>query len=140
MTLDGAVGGVRNRGAKAGFKFPSTVEWANLGISPSDWAASAGQVSSTVEWDDVKWLCEVSSLPVFIKGVMCGEDAVKGVECGASGIIVSNHGGRQLDEAPSTLSVLGHVCNALRDAGVYDSCDVLIDGGIRRGSDVVKAS
>jgi len=139
VTVDAAVGGLRERGARADFKFPSDVIWANQGTSPSDWKASAGQVNSRATWEDVAWLCESTSLPVLVKGVMCGDDAVRAVRCGARGIIVSNHGGRQLDQGPSTAAVLPHVVAALWEAGIGEQCDVLVDGGIRRGSDVVKA-
>lgn len=72
--------------------------------------------------------------PFIIKGIQCVEDARKAVEIGASAIVISNHGGRQLDMAPTALSLLPQVVDA-----VGDQVDVLIDGGIRRGSDVIKA-
>jgi 4-hydroxymandelate oxidase len=137
VTVDHAVAGLREGGLRAGFLFPPHVRWANLDASPRDWAQSAAQLSSGVTWEDIRWLCEASRLPVLVKGVMCAEDARRAASSGAVAVIVSNHGGRQLDQGPSTAAVLESVCEALRE-GACD-VDVLVDGGIRRGSDVVKA-
>lgn len=83
---------------------------------------------------DLQWLCSATSLPVIVKGVCRCDDARRAVERGARAIVVSNHGGRQLDTAPATNEVLPHVVEA-----VGDRCEVYVDGGIRRGSDVLKA-
>jgi len=139
VTIDAAVGGLREHAARAGFKFPHDVMWANLGLWPANWNVSAAQVSCTATWQDIKQLCKETRLPIIVKGVMCGADAVTAARCGAAGVIVSNHGGRQLDQCPSTASMLPFICAALRAAGLEASCDVFVDGGIRRGSDVVKA-
>jgi isopentenyl diphosphate isomerase/L-lactate dehydrogenase-like FMN-dependent dehydrogenase len=80
------------------------------------------------------WLREIWSGPIGVKGIMRGEDAKRSIDLGADGVVVSNHGGRQLDGLPSTLSVLPEVVEA-----VGSSAEVYIDGGIRRGTDVVKA-
>ncbi len=85
-------------------------------------------------FDDLDWLCESTRLPVVVKGVCRGDDARRAAEHGAKALVVSNHGGRQLDTAPSTCEVLPHVVDA---AG--DLCEIYVDGGIRRGSDVLKA-
>jgi L-lactate dehydrogenase (cytochrome) len=89
---------------------------------------------SVVVWDDLKWLREAWGGPIVVKGVHTADDARKAVEAGASAVVVSNHGGRQLDGVSATLRVLPEVV-----AAVGDKVDVLLDGGIRRGSDVVKA-
>jgi isopentenyl diphosphate isomerase/L-lactate dehydrogenase-like FMN-dependent dehydrogenase len=89
---------------------------------------------SVVVWDDLKWLREAWGGPIVVKGVHTADDARKAVEAGASAIVVSNHGGRQLDGVSATLRVLPEVV-----AAVGDKVEVLLDGGIRRGSDVVKA-
>jgi 4-hydroxymandelate oxidase len=85
-------------------------------------------------FDDLDWLCGSTQLPVVVKGVCRGDDARRAAERGAKGIVVSNHGGRQLDTAPATSEVLPYVVDA-----VADDCEVYVDGGIRRGSDVLKA-
>ena len=85
-------------------------------------------------WDDVDWLCAETSLPVLVKGVLTAEDAVLALEHGVSGIIVSNHGGRQLDGAVTGIEALPEVSEA-----VAGRCEVYVDGGFRRGTDVLKA-
>jgi isopentenyl diphosphate isomerase/L-lactate dehydrogenase-like FMN-dependent dehydrogenase len=100
-------------------------------VSPEDisWA-----VDDTLTWRDLEWLRSVSSLPVLVKGLLTAEDAVLAAEAGADGVVVSNHGGRQLDGVAASLDALPEVVEAAGDRLV-----VLMDGGIRRGADVVKA-
>ena len=90
--------------------------------------------SAAVSWDDIAWIREEWDGPIVVKGVQSTEDARRAVEVGLAGVVVSNHGGRQLDGAPATLRILPEVV-----AAVDGRIDVLMDGGIRRGSDVVKA-
>ncbi len=85
-------------------------------------------------WSDLEWLREHWQGPLLLKGVMRAEDAVRAVDLGCDGVIVSNHGGRQLDSVPSSLDALPDVVVA-----VGSQVDVLLDGGIRRGNDVIKA-
>ncbi|KAH0688436.1 hypothetical protein KY290_007843 [Solanum tuberosum] len=85
-------------------------------------------------WKDIAWLKSITKLPILIKGVLTGEDATKAIEAGVAGIIVSNHGARQLDYTPATISVLEEVVHA-----VQGKVPVLFDGGIRRGTDIFKA-
>ena len=94
----------------------------------------AALASSTVTWQDLRWIRELWSGPLIIKGVMTAEDARHAVDEGASAIVVSNHGGRQLDGVPASIQILPEVV-----AAVNGQIEVLMDGGIRRGSDVVKA-
>ncbi|HYT68494.1 MAG TPA: alpha-hydroxy acid oxidase [Vicinamibacterales bacterium] len=89
---------------------------------------------STVIWSDLKWIREIWKGPIVIKGVHTGEDARRAVDEGADAIVVSNHGGRQLDGVHATIRVLPEVLEA-----VHGRVEVLVDGGIRRGGDVVKA-
>jgi len=95
---------------------------------------AADQLDPTLSWKDVDWLCSLTSLPVLLKGILHPEDARLGLEHGAAGIVVSNHGGRQLD---------GSVCSADALSPIVEAVDgrvpVLVDGGIRRGTDVLKA-
>ncbi|MEQ1472509.1 MAG: alpha-hydroxy acid oxidase [Candidatus Acidiferrum sp.] len=90
--------------------------------------------ASTVTWSDLKWIREIWSGPIIVKGVLTGDDARRAVDEGAAAIVVSNHGGRQLDCVSSTLRVLPEVV-----AAVNGRTEVLMDGGIRRGTDIVKA-
>ena len=89
---------------------------------------------SDLSFGDLDWLCSCTKLPVVVKGVCRGDDARRIADHGARAIVVSNHGGRQLDTAPATCEVLPHVVD---EAG--DRCEIYVDGGIRRGSDVLKA-
>jgi len=82
----------------------------------------------------LEWVAAESGLPVVLKGILTGEDAALAVEHGAAGVIVSNHGGRQLDGVAATLDALPEVV-----AAVDGRCEVYVDGGIRRGGDVLKA-
>ncbi|KAG9443668.1 hypothetical protein H6P81_015008 [Aristolochia fimbriata] len=97
--------------------------------------ALASQVMDTsLNWKDIEWLKSITSLPILIKGVLTAEDARKAVEVGVAGVIVSNHGARQLDYSPATINVLEEVVQA-----VEGKVPVIFDGGIRRGTDVFKA-
>lgn len=93
-----------------------------------------GQFDRSVGWRDVEWLAREWNGPLAIKGVMTPEDARRSIASGATGVVISNHGGRQLDGAPAPIDQI----MAVRDA-VGGAPDVICDGGIRRGSDVVKA-
>jgi isopentenyl diphosphate isomerase/L-lactate dehydrogenase-like FMN-dependent dehydrogenase len=90
--------------------------------------------ASTVTWSDLKWIREIWSGPIIVKGVLTGDDGRRAVDEGAAAIVVSNHGGRQLDCVSSTLRVLPEVV-----AAVNGRAEVLMDGGVRRGTDIVKA-
>jgi 4-hydroxymandelate oxidase len=87
-----------------------------------------------LRWDDLDWLASLSPLPLLVKGILHPADAVQAVEYGARVILVSNHGGRQLDGAVAALDALPPVVDA-----VGDRVEVLVDGGVRRGTDVLKA-
>ncbi|XP_047948539.1 glycolate oxidase [Salvia hispanica] len=94
----------------------------------------AGQVDRSLNWKDVKWLQTITKLPILVKGVLTAEDARLSVQAGVSGIIVSNHGARQLDYVPATIMALEEVVRAAEGR-----IPVFVDGGIRRGTDVFKA-
>ncbi|KAM3682867.1 hypothetical protein ACB098_12G104100 [Castanea mollissima] len=85
-------------------------------------------------WKDIEWLSTITNMPILIKGLLTREDAIKAVKVGVAGIVVSNHGGRQLDYAPATITVLEEVVQA-----VGGRIPVFFDGGVRRGTDVFKA-
>lgn len=94
----------------------------------------AEQLDPGLTWDDVAWLRSLSELPVVVKGIITGEDATRAAEAGAAAVSVSNHGGRQLDGDPASLDALPEVVEA-----VGDRVEVFMDGGVRRGTDVVCA-
>lgn len=95
---------------------------------------ASGQVDRSLNWRDVKWLQTITKLPILVKGVLTAEDARLSVEAGAAGIVVSNHGARQLDYVPATIMALEEVVKAAQGR-----LPVFLDGGIRRGTDVFKA-
>ena len=144
LTVTVPVQGRRERDARNGFRLPAELEMANFrgclqvalpAANGSGLEAFIGRnFDPSLEWDVLDWIRSVTRLPLLIKGILGGEDAVRAVENGADGIIVSNHGGRQLDGALPTVVVLPEVVDA-----VAGSVPVLVDGGIRRGSDVLKA-
>jgi isopentenyl diphosphate isomerase/L-lactate dehydrogenase-like FMN-dependent dehydrogenase len=112
-------------------KFPNVV----LRDGPMGYAdVGAALEQSVVDWTDIRWIRELWGGPIIIKGVHTPDDARRAVDVGAGALVVSNHGGRQLDGVAASLRVLPEVVRA-----VGDQVEVLFDGGIRRGSDVVKA-
>jgi isopentenyl diphosphate isomerase/L-lactate dehydrogenase-like FMN-dependent dehydrogenase len=117
------------------FDFPNAIipDGQDTPPSMSELSKSAG-VSVSPTWDDISWIRERWGGPLVVKGVLTGNDAKVAAGLGADGVIVSNHGGRQLDGTPASLSVLEEVVEA-----VGDRVEVLLDGGVRRGSDVAKA-
>ena len=144
LTVDTPVLGARNREARAGFKLPEGMTRANLDGLSGDAASAShrppeGAIYSVVleprlTWKDVEWLRGFAKVPVLLKGVMDADDAKRAVEAGVSGLIVSNHGARNLDTVPATVTALPRVAAAVRGR-----VPILVDGGIRRGTDVLKA-
>jgi len=112
--------------------FPNVVLPGQGPMPYADVAAALEQ--STVAWSDLKWIREVWQGPIVIKGVLTGDDARRAVDEGAEAVVVSNHGGRQLDSVSPTLRALPEVV-----AATAGRAEILLDGGIRRGSDIVKA-
>ncbi|MEM7343186.1 MAG: alpha-hydroxy acid oxidase [Chloroflexota bacterium] len=141
LTVDAPVFGVRERDIRNQFELPPGLTYENLPEDQSEQIVSSNVAEfmnrywkTSVSWQEVDKLCANTSLPVLIKGVCHPDDARLAIEHGASGVIVSNHGGRQLDSAPATIEVLPQIV-----AAVQNKLPVLLDGGIRRGSDVLKA-
>jgi isopentenyl diphosphate isomerase/L-lactate dehydrogenase-like FMN-dependent dehydrogenase len=139
VTADAPRGGNRERDRRTGFKIPE-----ELGVPSVEAALGSGRAVTIEEtfglmepaltWEGLGDLASECSVPVLLKGVLTGEDAALAVEHGAAGVIVSNHGGRQLDRSPATADVLGEVVDA-----VAGRRPVLVDGGVRRGVDVAIA-
>ncbi len=143
LTVDAPTSGVRDRERRAGFRLPPGVDPVNLAglqapasppLSPGQSALFDGLLHHAPTWDDIAWLQSITRLPVLLKGVLHPADARQAVSVGAAGLIVSNHGGRTLDTAPATATALPRVVQAVGGA-----VPVLVDGGIRRGTDVLKA-
>jgi L-lactate dehydrogenase (cytochrome) len=166
LTVDTAVLGRRERDVRRGFSMPPQLglgtvvdgalhpawTWSFLRSEPVRFANVAGkevgdgatptviseyireQFDPALSWSDVDWLRSIWDGPVLLKGIGRVEDAVRAADAGVDGVVLSNHGGRQLDGAPATVSLIAPV----RDA-IGDRCEVICDGGVRRGSDIVKA-
>lgn len=144
LTVDAPGLGTRERDMRNGFRLPEGLRVENLAplgkgtmpmVEGSGLAAYAREnFKADLGYSDLDWLCGATRLPVVVKGVCRGDDAWRAAEHGAKAVVVSNHGGRQLDTAPATCEVLPHVVEA-----VGDTCEVYVDGGVRRGSDVLKA-
>lgn len=145
LTVDAPVLGTRERDVRNRFRLPPGLDMPNataepyrvLGTSEIDSALAAwvaDNLDPSLGWSDLDWLCERAGLPVLVKGVVRGDDAAACVDHGAAGVVVSNHGGRQLDTSVATIDALAEVVDA-----VAGRVEVLLDGGIRRGTDVLKA-
>jgi 4-hydroxymandelate oxidase len=144
LTLTVPVQGNRERDARNAFTLPAGVEIANFpGLRQAGFPDATGsrlnafigqEFDPSLTWDSVAWLRSITKLPIVLKGILTPEDGAMAVEHGAGAVIVSNHGGRQLDGGEPTLLALPRVASA-----VDGRIPVLMDGGVRRGADVVKA-
>jgi len=145
LTVDAPLLGRRERDLRNRFHLPDGVRLANVPSSgsvpmPGNVGESglashhASGIDAGLTWRDVEWLRSRTTLPIILKGIVRGDDAARAVDTGVAGIIVSNHGGRQLDTAIPTVRALPDVVDAVKGR-----VEVLIDGGIRRGTDVIKA-
>ncbi|MFJ8495580.1 aminotransferase class I/II-fold pyridoxal phosphate-dependent enzyme [Streptomyces sp. NPDC094038] len=136
LTADTPRLGRRLRDLRGGFRLPPEIAPANLSgtgfASPADHAREAFDPGQ--DWTVLSWLRSVSALPVLVKGVLTAEDTGRALAAGAAGVVVSNHGGRQLDGAPAALEALPEVA-----AAAAGRVPVLLDGGVRRGVDVLAA-
>jgi 4-hydroxymandelate oxidase len=145
LTVDAPLVGRRERDTRNCFGLPPGMTWKNLervgldrmqaderGSALERYIASIWDTSLT--WEAIGWLTELSPLPLVIKGILTADDARRAVDHGAAAIVVSNHGGRQLDGVLPTSEALGEVTDV-----IGGEAEVLVDGGIRRGSDILKA-
>ena len=134
VTGDSPVPGARNRSERAHFSLPEDFETPYYPDRTARTGVGGLPVSGSSTWADLAWLRSKTGLPIMLKGVLHEEDAKLAVKAGMDGIIVSNHGGRELDTVPATITVLPRIIKA-----VGNRVPVLLDGGVRRGTDVLKA-
>jgi isopentenyl diphosphate isomerase/L-lactate dehydrogenase-like FMN-dependent dehydrogenase len=136
LTVDTPYWGRRERDLRLSFRIPSEVPLPYVSSDPASRAEGIAYVpvSPSVSWRDVEWLADRARLPVLVKGILTSDDARLAMEHGAAGVIVSNHGGRQLDGVAASFDALPEVAEAA-DGRV----PVLMDGGVRRGTDALKA-
>lgn len=144
LTVDAPLLGQRENDIRNKFDLPPGLEVKNL-VNASKENLIAGKDSglaayvkenldASLNWKDIDWIRSVTGLPLILKGISCKEDALLAVSHGSDGIVVSNHGGRQLDTCRATIDVLPEVADA-----VQGKTEILLDGGIRRGTDILKA-
>jgi 4-hydroxymandelate oxidase len=139
VTVDTPVLGARHRETRTGFKLPEDCTLPNLNLGaithrPTRGAIYSDLLNPKLTWKDIEWLCSFSKVPVLLKGVLNPDDAIRAANSGVAGIIVSNHGARNLDTLPSTAQALPRIAQKLQGR-----IPLLVDGGIRRGTDVLKA-
>ncbi|HUQ82564.1 MAG TPA: alpha-hydroxy acid oxidase [Gemmatimonadaceae bacterium] len=123
VTVDTPISGPRNRQDRSGFVFPPNLPH-----------ISGTRAEHPLTWKDLEWIQRAAGVPLFLKGILHPDDADQGVKSGAAGIMVSNHGGRNLDTALATIDALPAIVDR-----VNGRVPVIVDGGIRRGTDVLKA-
>lgn len=146
LTVDAPLWGIREKDVHNHFTLPEGLTLQNLTSKMKELPKAAKDSGSGLEsyvtshfdsnlsWKDIDWLRSITKIPLIVKGVCRGDDAVRAVEHGVAAIIVSNHAGRQLDTSYATIEVLPEVVEAVNGA-----VEVLVDGGVRRGTDVLKA-
>ena len=139
LTVDTPVLGLRHRESRMQFQLPQDFKLPNLNLGPVSHRPVRSAVYSellnpSLVWNDIDWLCSVAKVPVLLKGILNPADAKRALNTGVAGLIVSNHGARNLDTLPSTAEALPRVAEA-----VDGKLPLLVDGGIRRGTDVLKA-
>ena len=96
-------------------------------------------IDTSLNWDDLKWFRSITKMPIVLKGVQSVEDTLKAIDFGVDGVVLSNHGGRQLDSVKAPIEILAELNPILKKRGLLGKLEIFIDGGVRRGSDVLKA-
>lgn len=137
LTVGAPCSGRRYQELRMDFQFPSTLKAGNLNRSGQAFSVSdfmKDELDASVTWDDIDWLISLTKLPVYLKGILNSEDAERACQVNVAGIVVSNHGGRQLDTAIASLYALPEITEV-----VNNRVDILFDGGIRNGTDILKA-
>jgi 4-hydroxymandelate oxidase len=141
LTVDAPVSGLRTRELRGGVALPSDLDLPNLAAAVGDRSSGEGFMAMATKafdarltMEDLEWLVDLAGIPVLVKGVVRADDAVACLDAGAAGVVVSNHGARQLDGAITTARALAAVADA-----VGNRAEVYVDGGIRRPADVVRA-
>src|ERR1043165_1065144 len=134
LTVDTPVLGARNRQQRAGFALPPDFTTPHLDATERSRLSVVSATRVPITWRDVEWLQTIAHVPVLLKGILTGEDAARAIDHGAHGIVVSNHGARNLDTVPATIDALPEVA-----ASVDHRVPILVDSGIRRGTDIIKA-
>ncbi|KAI8393581.1 FMN-dependent dehydrogenase-domain-containing protein [Radiomyces spectabilis] len=141
ITADAPQLGRREKDMRQKYSQEAPDELSDSDIPRNEGAARAIStfIDPSLSWADIPWFRSITKMPIIIKGIQTAEDAVIAAKCGCQGVVLSNHGGRQLDFAPSSIEILAEVMEALKKEGLDQGFEVYIDGGIKRGSDIFKA-
>lgn len=143
ITVDAPQLGRREKDMRSKFTEAGSSVQAGSGETTDNSQGAARAISSFIDpglsWKDIPWFQSITKMPILLKGVQRVEDVLKAVEMGVQGVVLSNHGGRQLDFARSGIEVLAEVMPILRQRGWEDRIEVYIDGGVRRATDIIKA-
>ncbi|CAH0059633.1 unnamed protein product [Clonostachys solani] len=141
ITVDAPQLGRREKDMRSKFTDPGTNVQEGQETDNSQGAARAisSFIDPSLSWKDIPWFQSITKMPIIIKGVQRVEDVVKAVEAGCQGVVLSNHGGRQLEFARSGIEILAETMPVLRELGLEDKIEIYIDGGVRRATDVLKA-
>lgn len=142
ITVDAPQLGRREKDMRSKFSDPgSNVQADGDDIDRSQGAARAisSFIDPALSWKDIPWFKSITRMPIVLKGVQRVEDVLRAVEVGCDGVVLSNHGGRQLETARSGIEVLAEVMPALRERGWEKRIEVFVDGGVRRATDIIKA-
>lgn len=142
ITVDAPQLGRREKDMRSKFSdVGSNVQGSDDKVDRSQGAARAisSFIDPALSWDDIPWFLSVTKMPIILKGVQRVEDVLKAIEVGVHGVVLSNHGGRQLDTARSGIEVLAEVSPVLRQKGLMDKIELFVDGGVRRATDIIKA-
>ncbi|VUC22021.1 unnamed protein product [Clonostachys rosea] len=141
ITVDAPQLGRREKDMRSKFTDPGTNVQEGQETDNSQGAARAisSFIDPSLSWKDIPWFQSITKMPIIIKGVQRVEDVIKAVEAGCQGVVLSNHGGRQLEFARSGIEILAETMPVLRELGLQDKIEIYIDGGVRRATDVLKA-
>lgn len=139
ITVDAPVLGKRERDLRMQFVDRGAHVHEAVDHSQGVSRALSAYIDASLTWNDLPWFIKNTSMQIVLKGIQCAEDALIAVKMGVKGIIVSNHGGRQVDTARSSIECLIEVVHALEFNNLRQRAHVFVDGGIRRGSDIFKA-
>ncbi|KAK3940673.1 FMN-dependent dehydrogenase-domain-containing protein [Diplogelasinospora grovesii] len=141
ITVDAPQLGRREKDMRSKFGEQGSNVQSGTATDTSQGAARA--ISSFIDpglsWKDIPWFKGITKMPIILKGVQRVEDVVRAIECGVQGVVLSNHGGRQLDFARSGIEILAETMPVLRDLGIENKIEIYIDGGVRRATDIIKA-
>jgi L-lactate dehydrogenase (cytochrome) len=141
ITVDAPQLGRREKDMRS--KFTDVGSNVQSGSTTDNSQGAARAISSFIDpalsWKDIPWFQSITKMPIILKGVQRVEDVIRAVESGVQGVVLSNHGGRQLDFARSGVEVLAEVMPVLRERGWEDRIEIYIDGGVRRATDIIKA-